>query len=194
MKIENAKKEDARELAYLINLAGEGIPEFLWSGMEEGSETPLDVGARRASRDEGGFSYRNARIIRQGSLVSGLIISYQLDDPYVLENMEEYPEVVRPLVLLESEVPGSWYVNAIATKEEFRGQGVAKCLLQEAEQNAINHGIRLMSLIVASENTLAKGLYLKTGYESISSLPVVDYPGSLHAGNWELMAKDIGNT
>jgi hypothetical protein len=34
---------------------------------------------------------------------------------------------------------------------------------------------------------------LKIGYESISSLPVVDYPGSLHAGNWELMVKNIGN-
>jgi len=193
MKIERAKREDARQLAYLINLAGEGIPDFLWSGMTEGSETPLDVGERRASRDEGGFSYKNARVIRQDSLVSGLIISYQLEDPYIVENIEEYPEVVRPLVLLESEMPGSWYVNAIATKEEFRGQGIAKCLLQEAELNAINQGIKFMSLIVASENTLAKGLYLKIGYESISSLPVVDYQGALHAGNWELMVKKMGN-
>lgn len=194
MNIESATLNDASDLAYLINLAGEGIPEFLWSAMAEEKETPLDVGTRRASREEGGFSYRNARVIKQKGEVAGMIIAYQLDDPYTLESMEEYPEVIRPLVLLESKAPGSWYINAIATNEKFRGQGIASCLISEAEAFAKSNGVDSMSLIVASENESAKSLYLTLGYERVSSLPVVTYPSSIHGGDWNLMIKKLRNT
>ena len=193
MNIESANLSDASDLAYLINLAGEGIPEFLWSEMAEENETPLEVGKRRASREEGGFSYRNARIIRQKGFVAGMIISYQLDDPYTLESIEEYPEVIRPLVLLESEAPGSWYINAIATNEDLRGQGIASCLMSEAEAFAKSNSVDCMSLIVASENESAKSLYLTLGYERVSSLPVVAYPSSIHGGDWDLMIKKLNN-
>ena len=191
MKIENAEKEDARDLAYLINMAGEGLPYYLWSKIVTGDEHPFDIGEQRASREEGGFSYKNARVVRCDSDVVGMIIDYRLDDPYETGELDEYPEPVRPLVQLESKAPGSWYVNAIATVESQRGQGIASSLLQEAEEIATKQGISQMSLIVSSENDLAKALYTKLGYETRASLPVVDYPGCLHGGYWELMTKDL---
>lgn len=191
MNIENANVEDASDLAYLINLAGEGIPEFLWSTMVEGSETPLEVGKRRASREDGGFSYKNARVVKLQGNIAGMIISYPLDDPYILSNVEDFPEIIRPLVLLEAKVPGSWYINAIATKKEYRGQGVASMLMREAESKAISQGVKFMSLIVASENESARNLYLKLGYEKHHSLPVVSYPSLIHGGDWDLMVKAL---
>lgn len=193
MNIEPAKKEDARALAYLIDLAGEGLPSFLWSMMAPGENSPIDVGAMRAMREEGGFSYKNARVIRSQSNVAGMILSYRLDDPYVVGDIENYPEVIRPLIVLESKVPGSWYVNAIATNELHRGKGIAKFLLENTEVEARSQGIVQSSLIVASENIAAKRLYIKLGYEPRASLPVVPYPGSRHAGFWELMVKDLSN-
>jgi len=68
LQIIDAKKENSRDLAYLINLAGEGIPEYLWKGMVAGSESALDVGAKRAARDEGNFSYKNARICNENNI------------------------------------------------------------------------------------------------------------------------------
>ncbi|MEM7195268.1 MAG: hypothetical protein AAF402_09975 [Pseudomonadota bacterium] len=62
--IEHALKSDAGDLACLINLAREGIPLSLWSDMVEDGQDPMDVGRIRASRDEGGFSYRNAKVCR----------------------------------------------------------------------------------------------------------------------------------
>ncbi len=192
MEIENPKKEDAKELAYLINLAGEGIPEYLWSGMVEGSESPLDVGTKRASREEGGFSYRNARVIKNDGGVVGMIISYKLDDPYEIGDLAEYPEVVRPLIELEAKAPGSWYINAIATSENYRGRGIAKRLLEEAELRAKEQGVDVLSLIVASNNIVARDLYIKLGYELKFSLPVVEYPNSTHSGDWQLLIKHLG--
>lgn len=191
MHIQAATKADAPDLARLINLAGEGIPEYLWAAMREGKENPLEVGARRAAREDGGFSYRNARVIRRGGHVAGMIIAYRLDDPYDIGNLDDCPEVVRPLIELEARVPGSWYVNAIATDTAYRGQGIAKRLLQEAEARAEENGVSRMSLIVASENLIAKTLYLGLGYDRLASRPVIDCPGALHGGDWELLIKRL---
>ena len=191
MEINNATCEDAAELAYLINLAGEGIPEFLWQGMIEDTESPLEVGAKRAAREEGGFSYRNAKVIRQDGKVAGMIISYQLDDPYETGELSEYPDVVRPLIELEAQAPGSWYINAIATSEQHRGMGIASTLLEDAEQQARAQGVSSMSIIVASENPTAKTLYLNQGYQLQTSRPVVKYPNCIHGGDWELLTKNL---
>jgi ribosomal protein S18 acetylase RimI-like enzyme len=194
LKIEAAQKEQAKQLAFLINLAGEGIPEYLWQGMAENGELPLDVGARRAAREEGGFSYRNARICTDNGELLGMIISYRQPQPYDVGDISEYPEIVRPLVLLEAEEPGSWYINAIATFEQYRGRGVARKLLQEAEDLAALENCSKMSLIVASENARAGGLYEYLGYRRTASLPVVPYPGCLHGGQWDLMVKELSCT
>lgn len=191
MKVENATKENVEALACLIDLAGEGLPSYLWSSMMTEETSPLEVGVERALRKEGAFSYKNARIIRSESDVAGMIISYRLDDPYVIEDLDSVPEVVKPLILLESKAPGSWYVNAVATHERHRGKGIATGLLQEAEEKAKEQGINQISLIVSSENIAAKQLYIKMGYEYRESLPVIKYPGCLHGGDWELMTKTI---
>jgi ribosomal protein S18 acetylase RimI-like enzyme len=193
MIIQNASIEDAGDLAYLINLAGEGIPKFLWSEMTQEEQDPMAVGKARASREEGGFSYRNARVCVEHSEVLGMIISYKQPDDFLIQDIESYPEIVRPLVILESKAPGSWYINAVATFEEHQGKGVARLMMKEAEATALSEGVTKMSLIVASENTIAKDLYHHLGYHSVSSLPVVRYPGCLHGGEWILMTKDLLN-
>ncbi len=189
MKIQQAQQHDAEALAYLINLAGEGLPEYLWSTMAEHGESAMAVGVRRASREDGGFSYKNARVIKKADTVAAMIISYPLDDPYELPDLDDMPAMVRPLIILESKAPGSWYVNAIATAEPCRGEGLATKLLEDAEAQARLQGIAEMSLIVASENTAAKRLYLSLGYEVRAVLPVITYQGCLHGGDWELMTK-----
>ena len=192
MTIQRAVKENAADLAYLLNLAGEGIPKYLWSEIAEDGQDPMEVGRTRASREEGGFSYTNARVSVEAGHVMGMIVSYQQPDPYSIEDIEEYPEIVKPLVLLEAKAPGSWYINAIATFKEFQGRGVAQKLLNEAEQRAISAGNSEISLIVASENSRAKKLYEHIGYKLVSSLPMVSYPGCLHGGEWLLMVKELG--
>lgn len=191
MHIQPALKDHARALAVLINQAGEGIPEDLWKDMVEGDETPLDVGTRRAARETGGFSYRNARVAMEGGAVLGMIIAYRQPDPYEVGVLEDYPEIIRPLIVLESRVPGSWYINAIATVEDHRGRGVASALLAETQGMALMAGCSTLSLIVASENEAAKRLYEHLGFETQDVLPVVDYPECQHGGFWLLMTKAV---
>ena len=189
MEIVNAQKDHAADLAYLINLAGEGIPQYLWQSLATGDESAIEVGTKRAARDQGSFSYLNAKVCMEGPEVLGMIISYQQPDPYDLSAISDYPAIVQPMVALEAQAPGSWYINALATYEFHRGKGVASALIADAEQQAEHARCDVMSIIVASENVQAKGLYERLGYCVVGAEMVIEYPGCLHGGKWLLMTK-----
>jgi ribosomal protein S18 acetylase RimI-like enzyme len=191
MNVRDGTKNDAEHLAFLINLAGEGLPKFLWRQMAEAGQDPLAFGALRAMREKGSFSHRNATIVEIDGLVAGMLLSYPLPDPYDTSELDDYPAVVRPLVELEAQAPGSWYINAIATYEQFRGRGVASALMSLCENMAREAHASGLSLIVASENKVAHGLYLKLGYREIESRPLVSFPGGPEGGQWLLMVKNL---
>ena len=68
-----ATRADASVLARLVNFAGEGMPLYLWEKMgQESGESAWDIGAQRAQRESGAFSYRNT-IVREedGAIVAG---------------------------------------------------------------------------------------------------------------------------
>ena len=71
----DALKTDSGDLAFLVNLAGDGIPAYLWKDKVEGDESPLDVGARRAAREDGSFSYTNARACVEKDVLLGMMLS-----------------------------------------------------------------------------------------------------------------------
>lgn len=191
MEIKKAAKADARDLACLVNLAGEGMPEYLWANLAGEGESPLDVGEKRAARDAGNFSYNNARVCVQDDALQGMILAYRLPDPCEIADIADYPGPVRPLLALEARVPGTWYINAIATCEAYRGQGVAKKLMADTEAQAQAFACEKMSLIVAEENVTAKKLYEYLGFTIAYSLPVVTYPGCPRGGCWLLMIKPV---
>jgi ribosomal protein S18 acetylase RimI-like enzyme len=191
VNIRNATADDAKHLAVLINMAGEELPQSLWRQMTEEGQEALDVGAARAAREEGSFSYRNAWVAEINEQIAGMILAYLLPDDYDLCELDSYPAVVRPLVELEAMAPGSWYINAIATYEEFRGQGIASALLSACEAHARTARTNRLSLIVASENEGAHALYLKLGYRQLASRPLIGYPGGPDGGEWLLMIRKL---
>lgn len=60
--------------------------------------------------------------------------------------------------------PASLYVDALATAERFRRRGVARALLDAAEDRARSIGLRLVSLDTEVPNTRARALYRGAGY------------------------------
>lgn len=186
-----ARKEDARAMAQLIDIAGEGFATYLWAKSAPGGASPLDVGMRRAEREEGGFSYRNATIAETGGKIAALLLGYRLADPYDTGDPSALPEIVRPLVELESLAPGTWYVNALAAFPEYRNRGLGTRLLAEAEKIARNSHVPAISIIVASENVGAFRLYERTGYVERGRRPLVPFPGLNHGGEWVVLVKPL---
>ena len=186
-----ARKSDAVALAALIDIAGEGLPVYLWNRMKAPGQSVFEFGRARAARNEGDFSYRNATVAEVGGEVVAALVDYRLEDPYDTGDLAELPEVVRPLVLLESKAPGSWYINVVAAFPEFRGQGIGARLLALAEQRGRAQRTKSASMIVAGENVGALRLYARSGYQETARAPVVEYPGCAHGGDWVLMIKPI---
>jgi ribosomal protein S18 acetylase RimI-like enzyme len=186
-----ARKSDAAAIAILADIAGEGMPSYIWSLMSEPGQSAMEVGRARALREEGAFSYRNVQVAEVDGEVAACLVDYRLDDPYDTGDPAALPEVVRPLVALEAKAPGSWYVNVLATFPEFRGRGIGARLLVLAEERGRAQGAKATSMIVASENEGAIRLYARTGYRALARMPAVKFPGCSHGGDWVLMVKSI---
>lgn len=191
VKLRPSVVADAGALAELLNLAGEGIPAFIWGQLAESGETALDVGAQRAAERKGSFSHGAAVVAEVEGQVAGMLLGYRLPDPYVTGDLQDYPEIVRPLIELEALAPGSWYVNAVATFEHCRGLGIGSKLMAAAEQIARKSTARRMSLIVAAENIRAKHLYEKLAYRPVATRAVIPFPGFAHGGDWVLMIRAL---
>lgn len=192
LKIERATPSNCRELAYLINLAGEGIPFFLWEKTaHEEHRSVIDFGAERAARKEGGFSYRNAKVALHDGKIAGMVLAYRQPSPFPAFDPDDYPAIIVPLLELESQVPDSWYINALATYEKQRGKGIGTALLESAEEEGRKYRCRTASLIVSSENNGALELYQGRGYKTISSRAVIEIEGKPWHGSWLLMTKEL---
>ena len=190
--IRPAAKHDASELVCLIDCAGYGIPLGVWNGMLENEASVLEVGRKRAMREEGGFSYRNAWIAERDGAVAGALVGYRLDEEVDLSGIAEVPAAFQPLMGLEAEAPGSWYVNVLAVHAEYRGKGVGGALLDHADHMADTSGARSMSIIFESENHAARRLYEAKGYAVTARRPRVAFETDrTDSAEWLLMVKDL---
>ena len=186
-----ATKADASSLAVLVDIAGEGMPAYMWSTLAASGQSVLEFGRERAARDSGGFSWRNAVVAEIGGEIAACLVGYRLDDPYDLGGLTGTPEIVRPLVKLEAKSPGSWYVNVLATFPEFRRHGIGAKLLEIAESKGRASAAPSLSVIVGIWNEGAARLYRRAFYAPVAREPAIPFPGCPHKGDWLLMVKSL---
>ncbi|GAB4356373.1 MAG: GNAT family N-acetyltransferase [Kiloniellaceae bacterium] len=183
-----ATPADAAVLAELVNHAGEGLPLYLWDKMKEPGETAWDVGRRRAARDEGSFSYRNAALIDHAGAAAGCLIGYGIaDTPEPVP--DDIPAMFRPLLELENLAPSTWYVNVLAVLPAHRGQGLGGKLLTLAEEIGRAEGKTGMSIIVSDGNPGARRLYERCGYRVVAERPMVKEAWRNPGEHWVLLVK-----
>lgn len=187
-----ATPDDAEALAQLVNMAGEGLPLYLWGRMAGPGQTAWEVGCGRARRTEGAFSYRNAVTVRAGDKADGAVIACLIG--YVIPEKPppvdpDLPALFVPLQELENLAPGTWYVNVLAVLPEHRGQGHGGRLLALAEAEARAAGRRGLSLIVADANTGARRLYARRGFREAARRRMVKDGWRNPATKWVLLVK-----
>jgi ribosomal protein S18 acetylase RimI-like enzyme len=183
-----ATVDDATVLAELINYAGEGLPLYLWGQMAQPGESAWDVGRRRAAREEGSFSYRNATIIEHGEECAGCLIGYEIpDNPEPLA--DDIPAMFVPLQELENLAPGTWYINVLAVRPQFRNQGLGTKLLALAQEKAQGLGKRGMSVIVSDANLGARRLYERLGYNEMARRLMIKEHWENEGQGWVLLTK-----
>jgi len=191
LSIRQAERSDAEGLAKLINLAGEGIPNWLWTRACTEGQTPLEVGMERAKRETGGFSYTNALIAEQHGVPMGMVLSYAITEAPT-ENPDDLPAPIAPFVALEKLSVDTWFINALAVFAKGQNQGIGSKLLAAAENQARTNGFGKMSIQVYAQNTGAVRLYERLGYHRDASEPVRLHPTPpYYTGDVLLLMKSI---
>jgi ribosomal protein S18 acetylase RimI-like enzyme len=185
-----ARPGDAPALAELINFAGEGLPLYLWSNMAQAGESAWEVGRRRALREVGSFSYRNAVVAEADGRTVASLVGYALPDAPEPIDYDQTPPMFVPLQELENLAPRTWYVNVLATYPQYRGQGHGARLLDIADRLAAATSSIGLSIIVSDGNAGARRLYERCGYRELAMRPMVKERWENPGENWVLLVKD----
>ena len=185
-----ASPNEADDLARLAVLASDGLTLATWADIAAEDQTPIQIGAARAARTEGSFSYRNADIAMQNRNVIAAIISYPMTNQAEVITLADVPPVFRPLVALEARATPSWYINILATYPDARGQGAATALIEDVEARAKLAGFAQLSLIVGNNNS-ARRLYGSLGFSEAAREAVVQGDTPERDTHWILIKKSI---
>ena len=191
MKLAKAKKEHNRNIAELALIAGDGIPAWFWAQSQIDGEDIYDVGMRNLCSETDNFSYRNATVAIDGNDIAAMLLAYRLPDMVDLAELEDLPEFIKPMVELEHQVPGSYYLNMLAAYPQYRNRGLGTLLIEESRQLAIEADCDQLSLEVFDENVAALRLYKRLGFEVIDSREVVPHESHPHRGKILLLTLPV---
>lgn len=185
-----ATSEDAVDMAELVNMAGDGLPLYLWAKFARPGQAAWDVGRERARHGLDDFAYKNIVVREEAGKVAACLIGYPLG-----ESQERAPQEIAaflaPLLELQDMVRATWYVNVLATYPEHRGKGFGTELLRIGERMASEAQNERMSLIASDANTKARRLYDKNGYVEYAARPIVKEDWEHSGQNWVLLVKDL---
>lgn len=193
MEIRKARASDAPHLVRFINMAADDLPLYFWQKTVGPEGDPWALGQERAARVTGNFSYTNAWLADLDGEVAACLLGYGAEDePGPID--PDTPPIFVPLLELEALAPGSWYLNVLATYEDYRGKGLGSALLGHAESIAVAAGHDTISLIAEDTHLDALRLYASKGYRQIARRPVVKGDWSVDATEWILFTKTVRTT
>lgn len=188
--LRGARRAESRLVGIFFQIASDGMANHTWAGLAEPGERLLDVAERRFQREGVDFSYQNARLAEDHGQVVGLVHTYAINDPIPSpEELATIDPVLRPLA--ELDLPGSYYIAALAVDPVRRGEGIGTLLLRAAEAEGQARGYTLASLIVFSANIGARRLYQRLGYRELKRRPLVQSEHFSLEGEAILMAKSL---
>lgn len=181
MKIVNADKSDAR-------MIGEAVVEAIGDNLANafaGDKSVEDVKcmfATLAAREDSQYSYLNTlKAIDNNGNPMGFIVAY---DGAILHKLRRaFFEEVRNALNRDMEgemadecTGDEYYLDSLAVLPQYRGQGIARALIEAMSKRAANSG-KPLGLLCDKTNSNARRLYDKLGFRKVGETTFA----------WELM-------
>ena len=107
-----AEKKDCAALAEFINMASDGVVEYLFRDLVPGM-TPVQLIAHNLENDDSPHSYKSAIVARDGDDVVGMALSYPSDDHYISDEMRSFF------------IQALWYAQGIRKYGFVKGAGAS---------------------------------------------------------------------
>ncbi|MCG5477943.1 GNAT family N-acetyltransferase [Sinorhizobium alkalisoli] len=183
-----AEKSEAAELAILIDIASHGFASWLWYGgvLSKSAETAFEHGRDRLRQDSGLGTWRDAVVALVSEEIVGVSVSYGLDES-ILEVEATHPVLV-PLIALQKQVVGHWFIDSLGVYKAHRGKGIGRALLDHEFGRA---GSAPVSLITESHNEKAQALYGRNGFEEVARAQAVPLFEDMRKHDWVLFTRKV---
>ncbi|WP_423130385.1 GNAT family N-acetyltransferase [Gaoshiqia sp. Z1-71] len=91
---------------------------------------------------------------------------------------EEAGEISSFIILLKRKISPAMRIYSLAVSPRFRGKGLGRKLIDEAEKRARSAGFSFLRLEVSEMNDAAVQLYLQTGFDVVGERPAYYKNGS----------------
>lgn len=176
--LRKATPEDAGLLRQCFEYASEGLAPHFWAQSLEPGQTLTEVAEARMVAK---ITDPVQRIWIAGDSL-GAVVGYPIGDQP--ETVDGLPSVIRPLVELENQALGTYYINMLAVLPEARRMGLGRAMIAQARADADG---RRLSLIVSDENAVARALYRVAGLEEVADAPQVGDGWRPAGERWILM-------
>lgn len=192
-----ANQDDATAMAELVNIAGDGLPLYIWGKLAKPGQTAWDVGLERARLGLGGFAFHHTVVREADGEVAACLIGYPPADPSKPTSDspkppgDELPAPLAPLIELGELSANTWYLNVLATFPRYRGRGFGGELLKVAIERARASGVARMSLTMSDANMPARRLYESHGFHELARRAIVKEAWEHSGEHWILMVKDL---
>jgi len=187
-----ATPHDATDLALLLDAASRRLVSWRWSTLARPGQSWFEVGRDRIlTLTDNQANYANWLIAEQGGRTVGALNAHPVPETVEPTDLATLDPVFHPLVALEPQTAGTFYIMAAAVFAEQRGQGHGTALLDKAADLARGRGLSRLTLMTESFNIGARKLYLRQGFSDLDRRPFVPFPGSDEAGDWTLMVKAL---
>ena len=184
--------DDATTLALVMDAAGRRLPSYFWSQYAADGQSFFEFGREKIRSDtEGKSYYKNWHVAEKNSNFVGAFFGFIVDNPYPEIDYEDEPEWWIPFKELEMLASGTWLLQVISILPEHRGKNYAKDLLLKAEQVALEHSAKKITLQVEQVNNIARKAYLANGYQEVGRREFIPFPFSNDSGDLILMEKTL---
>lgn len=171
IQIEKGQPSQATDIVMLMDMAGYGIPSTLWTkAKEHKNQSPLEIGRKKLLAGKGGFALKNSIVAKSGDSIVGMGLGYIIAEPNSAEDIASVDEPLQPLLVLENDLVGAFYLNAGAAYEEYRRNGIATQIVEYFMESCRQQGIARVGSIVDEKNKASLGVFAKLGFEVTKKL------------------------
>ncbi|MDG1858260.1 MAG: GNAT family N-acetyltransferase [Emcibacteraceae bacterium] len=193
--VRNARKEEAYELAKLVNQAGQGpntrgLDFAGWSADAKDGQDPFEVGQKIIENEDDPYSYTNMRVVEANGEITAMAMCFEAykRTPEQLENISSDFRIFKRLT---NTIAGCFYLDSLAAKTGFRGKGYGRVMLEDSIKLAKSQGYDAVYLLAFDKNVAGIGLYEKYGFYLVRDLPAPNNPDMPYQGRVGLYKKDI---
>lgn len=160
-----ARRNDAVELAVLMDIASQGLVSGIWRNLAGSEGSSAEVGRARIRNGVRLPSHFSSWTVAENAgEICGAYGGHVVPDPYSATDTTGLTDAYVPVLELEAMAKGCWFLMAIAVYAEFRRRGLGTALLSRAETEATGRGVSRMALTVSSSNDAARRLYDRAGF------------------------------